>query len=212
MTLRHVTQPEEIFAVTVNLKPYGALFLAIAAGAMGLLVQGCATSSAPPLSAAESRMSLGAYKLGAGDRLRVTVYNEPSLSGEFAVSSAGRIAFPLVGMIDAAGRSVEEMTGVLTALLADGYMTDPRVSMEVLNYRPYYILGEVQRPGQYPYVAGMTIEQAVAAAGGFGYRANSARVNLRRTADAPEKSVGLRGNQMVMVMPGDTIRVLERHF
>ncbi|MFC3213699.1 polysaccharide biosynthesis/export family protein [Novosphingobium panipatense] len=111
-------------------------------------------------------MSLGAYKLGAGDRLRVTVYNEPSLSGEFAVSSAGRIAFPLVGMIDAAGRSVEEMTGVLTALLADGYMTDPRVSMEVLNYRPYYILGEVQRPGQYPYVAGMTIEQAVAAAGG----------------------------------------------
>ncbi|MEE4451337.1 polysaccharide biosynthesis/export family protein [Novosphingobium resinovorum] len=188
------------------------MLAALGIAAMALTIQGCATSGAPPLGAAEAGMGLGAYRLGPGDRLRVTVYNEPSLSGEYAVSSAGAIAFPLVGNIDAQARTVEDVAQALTTRIADGYMTDPRVSVEVLNYRPYYILGEVQRPGQYPYVAGMTIEQAVAAAGGFSYRANARRVNLRRTPDPAEKSVEIAGRQVVVVMPGDTIRVLERYF
>lgn len=185
---------------------------AVAVSALALLVQGCATSGAAPLSAAEARMGLEAYRLGAGDRLRVTVYNEPNLSGEYAVSSAGKLAFPLIGMVDAAGQTVEDLSRMLTMRIADGYMTDPKVSVEVLSYRPYYILGEVQRPGQYPYVAGMSIEQAVAAAGGFSYRANSRRVNLRRTPDPAEKSVEMNAGQVVVVMPGDTIRILERYF
>lgn len=184
----------------------------IMAGVLTMASQGCATSSAPPLGAAEAQQGLRAYRLGAGDRLRVTVYNEPNLSGEYAVSSAGEIAFPLIGMVGADGRTVNEVTQTLTARIGEGYMTDPRVSVEVLNYRPYYILGEVQKPGEYPYVAGMTIEQAVAAAGGFSYRANAARVNLRRTPDPAEKSVQLYSQQAVAVMPGDTIRVLERYF
>lgn len=183
-----------------------------AAAALALMCQGCATSNAPPLSRAEAQMGLGAYHLGAGDKLRITVYNEPSLTGEYAVSSVGEIAFPLIGMVPAGGRTVTELTQALTARIGDGYMTDPRVSVEVMNYRPYYILGEVQKPGEYPYVAGMTIEQAVAVAGGFSYRANPKRVNLRRASDPAEKSVELRSDMVVTVMPGDTIRVKERYF
>lgn len=185
---------------------------AVAVGVLALLAQGCAGSNAPPLGAAQAQEGLRAYRLGAGDKLRVTVYNEPNLSGEYAVSSAGEIAFPLVGMIAADGRTVGEVTQTLTGRIAEGYMTDPRVSVEVLNYRPYYIMGEVQKPGEYPYVAGMTIEQAVAVAGGFNYRANARKVNLRRTPDPAEKSVELYSSQAVAVMPGDTIRVLERYF
>lgn len=191
---------------------YGRGAGVIAAGVLVLLAQGCTTTSAPPLAASEAQQGLGAYRLGAGDKLRVTVYNEPNLSGEYAVSSVGEIAFPLIGMISAGGRTVSELTQTLTGRIGEGYMTDPRVSVEVLNYRPYYILGEVQKPGEYPYVAGMTIEQAVAVAGGFNYRANAKRINLRRTPDPMEKSVELYSNQAVAVMPGDTIRVLERYF
>lgn len=183
-----------------------------AAGALTLLTAGCATSVAPPLGAVEAQQGLGTYRLGAGDKLRITVYNEPNLSGEYAVSGAGEIAFPLIGMVAADGRTVAEVTQTLTSRIGDGYMSDPRVSVEVLNYRPFYILGEVQKPGEYPYVAGMTIEQAVAVAGGFNYRANPRRVNLRRTPDPAEKSVDLRESRVVAVMPGDTIRVLERYF
>lgn len=181
-------------------------------GVLAVLVAGCAAQTAPPMGAAQARMGLQAYRLGAGDRLRVTVYNEPNLSGEYTVSTGGELALPLIGMVAADGRTIGDLTQALTARIADGYMTDPKVSVEVLNYRPYYILGEVQRPGQYPYVAGMTIEQAVAAAGGFGYRANARRVNLRRNPDPAEKAVELNSGQVVAVMPGDTIRVLERYF
>lgn len=191
---------------------YGRVTCALAVGALAFLCQACATPAGPALTGAEARMGLGAYRLGAGDKLRVTVYNEPSLSGEYAVSSAGEIAFPLIGMVAANGHTVSEVTQALTSRIGDGYMTDPRVSVEVLNYRPYYILGEVQKPGEYPYVAGMTIEQAVAVAGGFSYRANARSVGLRRTSDPAEKSVELRANAVVTVMPGDTIRVKERYF
>lgn len=179
---------------------------------LGILAQGCATSGALPLAVDETQKSLPAYRLDAGDRLRITVYNEPNLSGEYSVSSMGEIAFPLIGMVDARGLTLHEVTLALTERIGDGYMTAPRVSVEVLNYRPYYILGEVQKPGQYPYVAGITIEQAVAAAGGFNYRANARRVHVRRAPEPAEKSVELGGDRIVAIMPGDTIRVLERHF
>lgn len=192
--------------------PYRRMIDIAAICGAALSIQGCAATGTAPLSAAEARLGLDTYRLGAGDKLRVTVYNEPNLSGEYAVSSAGKIAFPLVGMVDAAGQTVEDLSHALTLRIADGYMTDPKVSVEVLNYRPYYILGEVQKPGQYPYVAGMSIEQAVAAAGGFSYRANAGRVNLRRMPGSAEKSVQINAGQIVVVMPGDTIRVLERYF
>jgi polysaccharide export outer membrane protein len=187
--------------------------VATAAAVVGALASaGCAGRGTPPLGAADAQQGLQAYRLGAGDRLRIGVYAEPSLSGDYAVSGAGEIAFPLIGTVAAGGRTLAEVTEVLTARLGDGYMLAPRVSIEVLQYRPYYILGEVEKPGEYPYVAGRTIEQAVAAAGGFSYRANPRRVILRRLPDPAEKAVDLQSGQLVAVMPGDTIRVLERYF
>lgn len=184
---------------------------AVSLALAGTVLTGCAGSSAPPISAADVARGLDSYRLGAGDKLRVTVYNEPALTGEYNVTPGGAVAFPLIGTIDAAGHTIDEVAHDLTARLAAGYVNDPRVSVEVLNYRPFYILGEVNKPGEYPYVAGLTVEQAVALAGGFTYRANEKTAFLRRQASQTEGSVALRGSQ-VGVLPGDTIRVGERYF
>ncbi|MEO0031227.1 MAG: hypothetical protein RIS94_985 [Pseudomonadota bacterium] len=177
----------------------------------GMLLAGCAGTSAPPLSATEVARGLESYRLGAGDKLRITVYNEPALTGEYNVTSAGAVAFPLIGTVDAAGRTIDDVTKDLSTRLAAGYVNDPRVSVEVLNYRPFYILGEVNKPGEYPYVSGLTVEQAVALAGGYTYRANQKMAGLRRQSASAEAAVPLRGPQ-VAVLPGDTIRIGERYF
>jgi polysaccharide biosynthesis/export protein len=151
------------------------------------------------------------YGLAAGDKLRITVYSEPALTGEYAINSTGNVAFPLIGDVSAANGSVEKLAAAISAKLAQGYVKDPRVNVEVLNYRPYYILGEVNKPGQFPYSVNLTVEQAVAAAGGYSYRANKRYAIVRRANDAEEHSVDLRGRPSY-VMPGDTIRIGERYF
>ena len=152
------------------------------------------------------------YTLGPGDKLRITVYGEETLSGEYGVTGAGDVSFPLIGNIPVAGRTVEELQTELTTRLGSGYIADPRVSAEIIDYRPYYILGEVARPGQYDFAVGLTVEQAVAAAGGFTYRANAKRVFLKRATDTREMLVDLRETPSFPVRPGDTIRVGERFF
>lgn len=151
------------------------------------------------------------YFLGAGDKVRITVYGEPNLTGEYNITTAGDISFPLIGNIKVVGQTIQQVQELLRTRLAGGYLLDPRVSAEVLTYRPYYILGEVGRPGQYPYAAGMTVQQAVATAGGFTYRANTRRAFVKRALDTTEKKVDLRGGP-VPVSPGDTIRIGERFF
>jgi polysaccharide biosynthesis/export protein len=188
---------------------------ALKAGAVAamaaVLLSGCAGAGAPPISSAEVAAGLESYRLGAGDRLRVTVFNEPALTGEYNLTPGGVLAFPLIGMIDASGRTIDAVQQDLTARLGEGYVNDPRVSVEVLTYRPFYILGEVNRPGEYAYASGMTVEQAIARAGGFTYRANEKTVFLRRQTGTGESAVPLRSAQ-VGVLPGDTIRVGERCF
>ncbi|MFO6448758.1 polysaccharide biosynthesis/export family protein [Erythrobacter sp. NE805] len=152
------------------------------------------------------------YTLGPGDKLRITVFGEETLTGEYGVTGAGDVSFPLVGNIPVAGRTVEDLQTELTAKLGAGYLEDPRVSAEIINYRPYYILGEVTRPGQYDFAVGLTIEQAVAAAGGFTYRANAKRVFLKRATETRERLIDLRETPSFPVRPGDTIRVGERFF
>jgi len=181
------------------------------AGALPLALGGCAGAGAPPISTAEVAAGLESYRLGAGDRVRVTVFNEPSLTGEYNITPGGALAFPLIGMVSAGGRTIDAVQQELTGKLAEGYVNDPRVSVEVLTYRPFYILGEVNRPGEYSYASGMTLEQAIARAGGFTYRANEKTVFLRRQTATGESSVPLRSAQ-VAVLPGDTIRVGERYF
>lgn len=152
------------------------------------------------------------YRLGAGDRVRIIVFGEQTLSGEYVVTGSGNVSFPLIGNVEAKGRPIEDLQDSIRTKLADGYIKDPRVSVEVLNYRPYYILGEVTRPGEYPYSVGLTVQQAVASAGGFTYRANEKKVFIKRALDAVEKPVEIRGKAPVSVQPGDTIRVGERYF
>ena len=186
------------------------LALAVA-GAVALLLGGCAGAGAPPISTVEVAAGLESYHLGAGDRVRVTVFNEPTLTGEYNITPGGALAFPLIGVVEAGGRTIDAVQQELTAKLAEGYVNDPRVSVEVLNYRPFYILGEVNRPGEYSYASGMTVEQAIARAGGFTYRANEKTVFLRRQTGKAESAVSLRSAQ-VAVLPGDTIRIGERYF
>ena len=183
----------------------------IMAGAAAMLVGGCASAGAPPISTAEVAAGLESYHLGSGDRVRVTVFNEPSLTGEYNITPGGALAFPLIGVVNAGGRTIDAVQQDLTARLGEGYVADPRVSVEVLSYRPFYILGEVNHPGEYSYASGITVEQAIARAGGFTYRANEKTVFLRRQTGPGESAVALRSAQ-VAVLPGDTIRVGERYF
>lgn len=150
------------------------------------------------------------YRLGPGDKLRITVFGEPNLSGEFQVDGAGFVSMPLIGEIEARGRTVREMQRATEQKLAQGYLREPRVSAEVLNFRPFYILGEVNKPGEYPFTEGLTVLNAIATANGFTYRANQKVVLIKGAKDNQERRIDL--TPTTPVMPGDTIRVLERYF
>lgn len=150
------------------------------------------------------------YLLGPGDRLRVIVFQEPDLSGEFEVNSAGQVALPLIEPITAQGLTVHQFQEAVSTRLRSGYLVNPRVSAEVLNYRPFYITGEVNRPGEYPYVAGMNILKAIAMAGGYTYRANTGRVFLTRVNSGEELVIVPSAD--ALIMPGDFIRISERFF
>ena len=149
------------------------------------------------------------YRLGPGDQLRITVFNEAELTGQYVVGSQGSIAYPLVGEVQAAGLTVPEFSEALQQALGE-FIRQPNVSVEVANYRPFFILGEVQRPGTYPYSTNLTVLNAVATAGGFTYRANRGRVFIRHANESEERSYPL--TIATPVLPGDTVRIGERLF
>lgn len=170
-----------------------------------------APAAAPAAAGIERPANVGAdYRLGPGDKIRVIVFGEESLSGQFVVAGNGKVALPLIGEISAQNLSVPEFQEAVVAALSQGYLREPRVSAEVLTYRPFYILGEVNKPGEYPYSNGLTVLNAVATAGGFTYRAQTKKVYIRRHADVAEKAYPLAPE--TRVAPGDTIRVVERFF
>ncbi len=150
------------------------------------------------------------YHLGSGDKVRVTVYGEPTLSGEFFVTGSGLVSLPLVGEVKAAGLSVGQFQEAVQTALSDGYLKEPRVSAEVLGFRPFYILGEVSKPGTYPYTSGLTVLNAVATAGGYTYRADKKQVYIKRDGQTSEVKTVL--SPSTAVAPGDTIRIGERFF
>ena len=151
------------------------------------------------------------YLLSPGDKLKVTVFNEPDLTGEFQINHAGDVAFPLVGTIPAAGLSVAEFQNQLLRRLRNGYVRNARVSIEVASYRPFNVFGEVRNAGQYPFRPGLTVQDAIAIAGGFTYRANSRTAYVRRANANAETTVQLDGPR-VSILPGDDVRVPERYF
>lgn len=171
------------------------------------LVSGCA--AAPPLAEPLPAASTG-YALGSGDRLRVTVYGEDKLTGEYQVDGAGTIAFPLIGTVQAKGLTANQLSVTLADSLRQGFIDNPSVAIEVLNFRPFYILGEVNHAGEYPYVEGLTVYSAVAKAEGFTYRADTRKVFIRHKDASAEAAYRLDG--ATPVHPGDTIRIPERSF
>lgn len=150
------------------------------------------------------------YKLGSGDKLKITVFNEPDLSGEFEVDGSGILSMPLVGNIPAGGLDIRTLEANVVDSLKNGYLLNPRVSIEIMNFRPFFILGEVNDPGSYPYVNGLTVINAVALAGGFTHRARTDRVMVTRVVG--DKKSEFEAKDGDIVMPGDSIRITERFF
>jgi polysaccharide export outer membrane protein len=148
------------------------------------------------------------YRLDAGDKVRITVFNEENLSGEFEIDGRGSLAYPLVGTIAAQGLTPRGLEQAVIAKLNQGYLRDPSVSVEVLSYRPFYILGEVRTPGSYPYVNDMTVLNAVALAGGYTYRARTSSAMIKRSGSNTEETV----EPTTQVFPGDVITIKERYF
>jgi polysaccharide export outer membrane protein len=182
---------------------------ALALSAVTATAQPAPASEAPPKPAAAAYVGSD-YRLGPGDKIRLNVFGEESLSGQFVVSGNGKVSLPLIGEVNAANLTVPEFQSEVDAALRQGYLKEPRISAEVLTYRPFYILGEVNKPGEYPYSSGLTVLNAVATAGGFTYRAQTKRVFIRRHSETTEKPYELQSE--TAVSPGDTIRIGERFF
>ena len=168
---------------------------------------GCGTVAAATSLAAYPQAP---YLLDAGDRLRITVFGQEGLTNSYAVDAAGNITMPLVGTVPARGLTTAQLSASLTERLKQGYIREPKVAIEVEAYRPFFIHGEVASPGQYAYLANMTVENAIAIAGGFGPRADRGKVTVSRTVNGQTTNASVPLSYPLR--PGDTLRVGERWF
>ena len=150
------------------------------------------------------------YTLASGDRLRIIVFGQDALSNTYAVDGGGRVSMPLIGLVDAQGRTTHDLERAIEARLRGGFLREPRVSVEVEAYRPFFVLGEVTTAGQYPYINGMTVQNAVAVAGGFSPRGYKNSAELTRVVDG--QTVTLVVPMIHPVRPGDTVTIRERFF
>ena len=176
-----------------------------------LALPGCMSTSGSvavqPLAYAPVTVAYdGAYRLDAGDKLRIVVYGQDGLTNTYAIDAGGSITMPLIGSVPARGRTPAGLASEITGKLRNGYIRDPSVAVEIDSYRPFFILGEVAAPGQYPYVPNMSVESAVAIAGGFSPRAKRDSVTLTHNAGRTVVPLG------TSISPGDTVLVGERWF
>jgi len=188
------------------------LKLAIAVLA-GLQLAGCFTDYGPievqtrPVSLSGTGV---ATHLRAGDRIKINVYGEDALTGDYDISPSGYVTMPLIGAIRAAGRTQAELgRDIANKYRSGGLLQDPKVTVAVVQFRPFYVLGEAASPGEYPFRSGLTVHAAVAMAGGFTYRASKSFVLIRHAEDEVWKEYPL--TEPVVIAPGDLIRVPERY-
>jgi polysaccharide export outer membrane protein len=151
------------------------------------------------------------YKLGANDRLRITVFGQPTLTGEYTLDGNGVLSFPLIGNVPAEGITTSQLQKAIAAKLEPDYLVNPNVSAEVITRRPFYVIGEVLKPGNYTYVTSLTAINAVAMAGGFTRRAKKNDFYIRRTS-AEGQTVRIEAHSGTVLQPGDTLEVRERLF
>ncbi len=182
-----------------------------AALAVGLaIIAACSTG---PAMAGPQQAGAGVadgYRLGTGDEIKVTVFGEADLSGPFVVDGQGAITMSLIGPVEVKGLTLGETSKRIADKLRDGWMRDPKVAAEMTKGRPYYILGEVNKAGEYPYTSGLTVMNAIAAAGDFTYRADKKKIMVTSAGSAVEHEVTL--TPATRVNPGDRIRIRERFF
>lgn len=177
--------------------------------ALGAMLSGCALPGAyvPELLATATDEP---YTLASGDRLRIIVFGQDALSNTYSVDGSGHIAMPLIGLVPAAGRTTHALQHEIAARLRNGFIRDPRVSVEVEAFRPFFVMGEVVNAGQYPFAEGLTAQKAIAIAGGFSPRGYQGAVDLTR--EIAGYSVTGRVPLTQAIRPGDTITVRERIF
>lgn len=180
----------------------------LAAAMTSVMLAGCSGYHPAPKAFHEAVMQ--PYRLDAGDRLRVTVFEQTGLTGTYSIDQSGYIAFPLIGAVPARGRTLQQLEGSIATSLKQGYLRDPDVSIEIDRYRSFFILGEVGQAGQYTYVAGMTVQNAIAIAGGYSPRANQRNVDITRKINSDI----MTGRVLITdpILAGDTIYVRERLF
>ena len=164
--------------------------------------------SAAHAASAQGASARTAYRLGSGDKIKVTVFGHENMSGEFSVAGNGAVSLPFIGSVKAGGRTISELERIIAKRLKPDYLKNPRVSVEVLNFRPFDIIGEVTKPGSYPYRSGMTVINAVAMAGGFTYRAKENSFRIKRAGSSKTETA----KRNTIVLPGDVIEILERWF
>lgn len=176
---------------------------------MNAILAGCALPGAyvPALFASSTEEP---YRLGSGDRLRVIVFGQDALSNSYAVDGSGHISMPLIGEVPAAGLTTQQLQQEITARLSKGFVREPKVSVEVEAFRPFFVLGEVLNSGQYPFIEGLTAQKAIAIAGGFTPRGYQGEVDLTRDIDGFPVTGRVPLEQAIR--PGDTITVRERIF
>ena len=177
----------------------------------GLQVSGCYTDYGPVEVGTPMSPAGVATHLQAGNKLKVTIYGEETLSGEYDINPSGSVSMPLVGAIRAAGRARSELErDIANRYRSGGFLQDPKVTVAVAQFRPFYILGEATNPGEYPFRSGLNVHSAVAMAGGFTYRASRSAVLIRHAGDEVWREYPL--TEPVQIEPGDLIRVPERYF
>ena len=164
-----------------------------------------------PMAAAGGGSPGDSNKLGPNDRLRITVFGQPTLTGEYTLDGNGVLAFPLIGNVPANGVTTNQLQQAIAAKLEPDYLVNPNVSAEIVNRRPFYVIGEVQKPGNYPYVSDITAVNAIAMAGGFTRRARKNDFYIRRL-DKDGKLVRIEANAGTVLQAGDTLEVRERVF
>lgn len=178
--------------------------------ALGLSLSACAGAPAPLPPAAFAAFQSAPYALGTGDRLRVIVFGQDNLSNLYTIDSQGRISMPLIDIVSVAGLTTQAVERVIEAKLRNGFIREPKVSVEVETYRPFFVLGEVTNSGQFPYVNSITLQKAIAIAGGFTPRANQNYADVTRMIDGKPVTAALPLTSLVR--PGDAITVRERWF
>jgi len=178
-----------------------------------LFLAGCGGDNVKPATEAERQAlaaeAAGPPKLQSGEKIHVTVYNEPTLSGDYQIDPSGYVSLPLAGTIKAAGLTQHELEQKLETKFASGYLKNPKITVGIAEFRPFYIVGEVEKPGAYPYTGGLNVLAAIAIAGGTTYRADQSRIEIQHPGENQMHEYDM--SAPIPILPGDIIKVPRRY-